>query len=266
MLILAAPLPIQLIRRVHPYYATKRSKCCLFSRCALLLLSMAALAGCGGSSSVSDQPMETSGSIPVQPPPSSPNQFSMFGYTWAKHASKAPGGGTFSHQNAGVSGAEILLTLHEDSSGSDGAEIATVTPLSYGTYTFTYWQDQVLTGSIASGFSYLKNSETEIDVEQQGQYPFRWDFTNWTSVNTKETSFADGYDAAIPHTIQYVWEPGQIRWYIDGQQVAAHTKDVPSQEAPFLFNFWGTNKNTWGGSATPGIRHMIITKFSYQPM
>jgi hypothetical protein len=183
-----------------------------------------------------------------------------------KHASKAPGGGTFSHENADVSETEIVLTLHEDDGGSDGAEIATVTPLSYGTYTFTYRQDRVQSGSIASGFSYIKDSETEIDVEQQGQYPFRWDFTNWTSVNTKEGSFVDGYDATMPHTIQYVWKPGQIRWYIDGTQVADHTRNIPSREAPFLFNFWGTNGSRWGGSPTSGTRHMIITTFSYQPL
>lgn len=246
--------------------AHKLGKNCLAALPLLLLWT-----GCGGgatnnstASSVPAQPATQS--VPAQPAPTGSAQFSMFGYTWQKYTCDAPGGGAFSKDNVDVQANQIVLTLDEDAAGdSTGAEIATLTPFGYGTYTFTYSQDVVQSGSIASGFSYLSGSVTEIDVEQQGQYPQRWDFTNWNTTSEKDASFVDGYDATQPHTISYVWQADGIQWYLDGQLVADHDQDVTSQPAPFLFNFWGTNDANWGGLATAGTRHMIITGFSYQP-
>lgn len=241
---------------------------------ALLLLLICV--GCGGgtttapaqppaqSNSQPEQPVQSA--PPVQPTPVGPNEFSMFGYTWKMHASAAPGGGTFSRSNVSVQPHQVVLTLDEDGTGnSTGAEIATVTPLGYGTYTFTYAQDIVQSGSIASGFSYITGSVTEIDVEQQGCYPERWDFTNWQTTAHKDSSFVDGYHATAYHAISYKWTANGITWTVDGAQVAAHEELVPSQAAPFLFNFWGTNNSKWGGLATAGTRHMTIIGFSFQP-
>jgi beta-glucanase (GH16 family) len=244
--------------------------CCLLS----ILIGMTVMTGCGGSQAPlpaqsQDVSQTASGTtqaaIPTQPAPVGSAQFSMFGFTWAEHASPAPGNGTYSKSNVAVSDGQVVLTLNEDSSTSVGAEIATVTPLSYGTYTFTYYQDVITSGSVASGFSYIKKSITEIDVEQQGQFPQRWDFTNWLTVDARNSTFVDGYNATKPHKLEYVWQPGRIRWYIDGQQVADHAEDIPSEPAPFLFNFWGTNNSKWGGVSVPGQRHMIISGFNYQP-
>ena len=227
--------------------------------------------GCGGNTGTATpapapQLPSQQAALPPQPTPTGSAQFSKFGLTWEKHASHAPGGGTFSKDNVDVQSNQVVLTLQEDISGSStGAEIATVTPLTYGTYTFVYKQDIVQSGSIASGFSYITDSVTEIDVEQQGQYPDRWDFTNYQTVPNKDSSFVDGYDATNDHTISYVWTPTEITWLLDGVQVAQHQEFIPSQAAPFLFNFWGTNRTEWGGVATPGTRHMTIVSFSYQP-
>jgi beta-glucanase (GH16 family) len=248
--------------------AQKLGKKCLAALPLLLLLT-----GCGGAASApstpsagSDPAQQSTQGMPAQPVPVGSAQFSMFGFTWQMYGGNAPGGGTFSKANVDVQANQIVLTLDEDGSGdSTGAEIATLTPFGYGTYTFTYLQDVVQSGSIAAGFSYLSGSVTEIDVEQQGQYPQRWDFTNWLTTLHKDTSFVEGYPANEPHTIEYVWTPSQITWYMDGQQVAQHHEYIPSTPAPFLLNFWGTNSRNWGGLATKGTRHMIITGFNYQP-
>jgi beta-glucanase (GH16 family) len=241
---------------------------------ALMLLLICVGCGGGGMGTPSQSPVQgntqpappVQPAQPVQPAPVGSKQFSMFGYTWKMHASAAPGGGTFSTANVSVQPDRVVLTLDEDSTGnSTGAEIATVTPLSYGTYTFTYAQDMVQSGSIASGFSYITGSVTEIDVEQQGCYPQRWDFTNWQTTAHKGSSFVDGYDATTYHTISYTWTANRITWTMDGAQVAVHDEFVPSQAVPFLFNFWGTNNSKWGGMATAGTRHMTVVGFSFQP-
>jgi hypothetical protein len=203
----------------------------------------------------------------AQPEPANESEFSKWGYTWHKDVSPAPGGGTFVASNVQVDPDQVVLTLNEYSDGnSEGAEIATLTSFQYGTYTFTYWQDVVESGSVASGFSYINNSQTEIDVEQTGQYPGTWYFTNWLTTARKQWSLVGGYPATYEHTVKYVWVPGKITWYLDGTKVAVHTENIPSHPAPFLFNFWGTNSPLWGGVATPGTRHMIITGFSFKPL
>ena len=57
-----------------------------------------------------------------------------------------------------------------------------------------------------------------------------------------------------------------VDWYVDGDLVVHHTQAVPSASAPFLFSAWGTNKSTWGGTATVGpTRYMYISNFKYTP-
>jgi beta-glucanase (GH16 family) len=220
----------------------------------------AGLAGCA----LTSHPIAPATSAPpVQPAPTG-NEFSAWGFTWAMHGTGAPGGGSFSAANVDVQANEVVLTLNEDGEGgSVGAEIATLTPLGYGTYTFTFYQNVIHSGSVASGFVYLPNSATEIDTEQQGCFPDRWNFTNYTKTDKEQASFVDGYDPTKPHTLEYVWTANKITWSIDGEVVATHTENIPSTPAPFLFNFWGTNSSNWGGMATPGMRQMVITGFSY---
>jgi len=220
-----------------------------------ILVTLLSAVGCGSGATLPRT------SVPPQPTVSGPNEFSKFGFTWVKHQSKAPGSGSFLCANATVSGSNLILTL--DGLTLSGAEVATVTPLSFGTYTFTFFQDTVESGSVASGFLYSTNSVTEIDVEQQGQYSGRWDFTNWQTTSNTQTSDVTGYDASKPHKLEIIWEPTYITWYIDGIQVAYHTQYVPQQPAPFLFSFWTTNSTTWGGRGTPTTRRMIVTGFDY---
>ena len=49
-----------------------------------------------------------------------------------------------------------------------------------------------------------------------------------------------------------------------GKPGRTHSSAVPSTPAPFLFNMWGTNDSSWGGTASPGpTRYMYISNFSY---
>jgi beta-glucanase (GH16 family) len=78
----------------------------------------------------------------------------------------------------------------------------------------------------------------------------------------------DGRDSHTDfHKYAFIWSPGKIEFYRDDILVATHTKVVPSEPAPFLFNHWGTNNVNWGGLATPGVeRSMWVKSFKFTPL
>jgi endo-1,3-1,4-beta-glycanase ExoK len=146
------------------------------------------------------------------------------------------------------------------------ASFQTTDAMGYGTYTVRFRQDTVKSGTVAAAFSYDPHSVTEIDIEQQGNHPGTIDFTTWQTLKHHENTQAK-YDSAGEHEIKYVWAPGRIDYYIDGKLVATHTKNVPTQPAPFVFNYWRSHSKNWGGKMTTGgVRRMTVTYFDYQPL
>ena len=122
----------------------------------------------------------------------------------------------------------------------------------------------VASGYVASGFLYASGSITEIDMEQVGNIPDAVDCTNWHGESDFQDTEVTGYDQGNNHDFKIVWQPGYVDWYVDGTQVVHHTQAVPSAPAPFLFNLWGTNSSSFGGTASPGTtRYMYISNFSY---
>jgi beta-glucanase (GH16 family) len=205
-----------------------------------------------------------------------PSQFTFSGYQWETHGGNAPpvgnangNVGTFSPMNVSV-GSELVLSLTQTQQGStilsSGSEVMTKNTFSYGTFEFTSRVVNVLSGSDSSGFLYAPNSETEIDMEQVGNKPDAVDCTNWKGVSNFQDTEVTGFDQGNTHDFKIVWQPGFVDWYVDGQLVVHHTQAVPSASAPFLFNMWGTNKSSWGGTATIGpTRYMYISSFKYTP-
>ena len=205
-----------------------------------------------------------------------PSTFEFSGYQWQTDSGTAPpvgnvngNVGTFDPMNVSV-GSELVLSLTQTQQGStilsSGSEVVTRNTFTYGTFEFTSRVVNVLSGSDSSGFLYATDSATEIDMEQVGNKPDAVDCTNWKGVSNFQDTQVTGYDQGNTHDFKIVWQPGFVDWYVDGTLVVHHTQAVPSVAAPFLFNMWGTNNSSWGGTATIGpTRYMYISNFKYTP-
>ena len=125
----------------------------------------------------------------------------------------------------------------------------------------------VVSGQISAGFSFVNNSQTEIDFEIEGQNPTTVWMTNWISTSQKQYSsvFLASPDANFHH-YKFIWVPGRIDYYIDGKLVSTHTSNIPSAPAYIMINHWGTNSTGWGGQATIGVqRYLYVSSFTYTP-
>ncbi len=205
-----------------------------------------------------------------------PSEFTFGGYTWETDSGSAPpvgnangNVGKFDPMNVSV-GSELVLSLTQTQSGSQilssGSQVITKQKFSYGTFEFTSRVVNVLSGSVTTGFLYAPNSETEIDMEQVGNKPDAVDCTNWHGVSSFQDTQVYGFNQGNTHDFKIVWRSGFVDWYVDGQLVVHHTQAVPNASAPFLFSIWGTNKSSWGGTATSGpTRYMYISNFKYAP-
>lgn len=192
----------------------------------------------------------------------------------------APGGGTFSPANIDLSQGllRISLTQTKNSNGSIssvGGELQTKAAYGYGTYEWVMRMSstsptrsgygQVVSGQISSGFTFINNSQTEIDWEVEGQYPNQIEMTNWKGLNAQQytSSVLQSPEAAF-HRYTFVWSASSIVFYIDGKKVSTHTQNIPSAAAYVMINHWGTNSTSFGGLATPGVeRYMYVSSFKF---
>jgi len=173
----------------------------------------------------------------------------------------------------------LKLQQQQGSSGvlSVGGEIQSLTTYGYGTYDWLMRTSStsstptgtgsVVSGQISAGFSFVNNSQTEIDFEIEGQNPKTVWMTNWISTSQKQYSsvFLASPDAGFHH-YKFVWVPGRIDYYIDGTLVSTHTSNVPSTPAYIMINHWGTNSTGWGGLATLGTeRYLYVSSLTYTP-
>jgi endo-1,3-1,4-beta-glycanase ExoK len=168
---------------------------------------------------------------------------------------------------------------------SRGAAIYTKALYGYGTYEWNMRMSSTaasprgagdaVSGSVSAGFIYVNNSETEIDFEFPGDQTDALYMVNWHNPNpSSDPTDADSYstrvvDPEIAHvfrTYKFVWEPGKITFYVDGEWKAEHTTNVPSAPAHFMINHWGTNIWWWGGWATLGVsRYFHVDWVRYTP-
>ncbi len=170
---------------------------------------------------------------------------------------------------------------------SSGAEIYTKALYGYGTYTWRMRMSSTsstptgpgdsTSGSVSAGFSYVNNSQTEIDFEFSGAIPRTLYMVNWLNRDpTQDPTEADETYTTLGlpdictafHIYQYVWQPGMISYYVDGQLYATHTDNVPAAPATLRINHWGTdNAAGWGGAATLGVsRYLYVDWVSYAPL
>lgn len=196
---------------------------------------------------------------------------------WQISDYQAPGDGVFKPSAISLTPGMLALHLTQDATSSVGGEIQSIKTYGYGTYSWTFRAGStasapnvtgtVVSGSISSGFTYVNNSQTEIDFEDQGQYPTRLDITNWSTVNAKQTSNVSAANLGDAfHVYKMVWSATQIQYFLDGVLVGTHTQNIPSAPAYVMINFWGTNSTDWGGLRTPGVdRWMYVSQFTFIP-
>jgi endo-1,3-1,4-beta-glycanase ExoK len=162
---------------------------------------------------------------------------------------------------------------------STGGEIISKHVFGYGTYTFVMRMSStaarydekgdIVDGSISAGWNYLTDSKTEIDFEFRSDKPDRLLMTHYVDGTRpvrqskfKADGLADGF-----HKYVFVWAPGRITWYLDDEEVATHTQDVPTTPAHIMLSHWGTNDDGFGGKATVGVpRYMYVKSVSFTPL
>ncbi len=169
---------------------------------------------------------------------------------------------------------------------SNGGLIYTKNKCGYGTYQWTMRMSATsdtsdgsgawVLGSVSAGFLYVNNSETEIDFEYSALTPQDVWAVNWLNTRPRRdpisamataSTFWTPDATARFRTYRFVWAPGVISFYRDGDLVATHTTNVPSKPAYFMINHWGTNSYGWGGPATPNqTRYFYVDSVSYTPL
>jgi endo-1,3-1,4-beta-glycanase ExoK len=212
---------------------------------------------------------------------------------WVVSNGQAPGYlacqhiGYFEPSNVTLSGGYLILALNQQDGLVDGcngvvsygAQIYTKKTYGYGTYQWTMRMSSTATtfdgagypvsGSISAGFLYVNNSQTEIDFEFPGESTDLLYMVNWQTVNHETFNTVSGLDVAGTfHTYKFIWQPGRIDYYVDGNLEATHTTNVPSAPAHFMINHWGTNNASgWGGLATVNTpRYFYIDSVSFTPL
>jgi len=205
---------------------------------------------------------------------------------WTVSRGKAPQDGLFDPANLDLSKGLLSLRVTQ-SHGSNGivssvGEIVSRRLFGYGTYEFTMRMGsssetpdgpgKPASGSVSAGFSYVNNSQTEIDIEYTGNEPGNVHLTTWINPHPEKNPTEKESDASTMaglaesfHTYGYVWYPGRVEWYLDGKLIAVHKKNVPTVPAHIILNHWGTNSNNWGGTATVGTRYMYVKKVKFTP-
>lgn len=169
----------------------------------------------------------------------------------------------------------VTQTRQPDSSiVSIGGELQSRQAFGYGTYEWIIRQSttsptpngtgSVVSGQISSGFTFINNSQTEIDFELEGQFPTRMELTNWSTTANQQSNSVTISNPTAFHAYKFVWAPGRIDFYIDNILVSTHTQNIPTAPAYQMINHWGTNSTSFGGLATPGTtRYMYVSKVSF---
>lgn len=187
----------------------------------------------------------------------------------------------------------LLLTQQNGQVGTNpngvisrGALVYTSQTYGYGTYEWKMRMSSTaasptvpgvpVSGSVSAGFNYVNNSQTEIDFESPGNLPDTIFFVNWLNrhprqnpTSSEETSsYLQNFDVtSFFRDYKFVWQSGQISYYVDGNLVAVHTTNVPTAPANFMINHWGTDNPNWGGTATEigTPRYFYVDYVSYTP-
>ncbi|AFH62447.2 beta-glucanase [Paenibacillus caseinilyticus] len=109
-------------------------------------------------------------------------------------------------------------------------------------------------GIVSSFFTYTGPSDgtpwDEIDIEFLGKDTTKVQFNYFTNgVGGHEKVVDLGFDASQGfHTYAFDWQPGHIKWYVDGVLKHTATTDIPTNPGKIMMNLWnGTGVDDWLG-------------------
>lgn len=198
------------------------------------------------------------------------DQGSLNTNAWAISVGPSPvaGGGangSFTSNSVSLSLGCLQLRLTQNTTFGLGGEVSTTNTFSYGLFEWTARLASTATtptgvgepksGGVSSGFIFVNDSETELDVELQGQFPYQAEFTTFHELANVQTT-AVHLDRVCDGFKRYsiLWLPGSVSYYVSDLLVAVHTDDVPSTPANIFMNHWATNSDSFGGVRTTGVQ------------
>jgi beta-glucanase (GH16 family) len=128
-----------------------------------------------------------------------------------------------------------------------------------------------VSGGVSAGFIiWYATPYTEIDIQQTEGIAARDTLNDWAAYSGTDTSptsvtVTGGETAISPnpwngyHYYGCTWSLNSILFFVDGVEVAhCSSTSVPSADAQWDINHWGTNISGFGGAATTGV-----TRYSY---
>lgn len=111
------------------------------------------------------------------------------------------------------------------------------------------------TGIVSSFFTYTGPSHgtqwDEIDIEFLGKDTTKVQFNYFTNGAGGNEKIVDlGFDASQGfHTYAFDWQPGYIKWYVDGVLKHTATRNIPTTPGHIMMNIWnGIGVDSWLGS------------------
>ncbi len=180
----------------------------------------------------------------------------------------------WSEQNVVRAAGNLRVTFRPEPYGDRDyscGEVQTTALYGYGTFEARLKTPRG-TGLNAAFFTYVgpqqDSPHDEIDFEILLRDPGSVDVGAYISGAARHghTSLLPADADADFHTYAIVWEPNQIRWYVDGTLLRRAVGQVPSHPQKMMFSLWGSDTLVdWMGSFIPPRRpiHMDIDWAAY---
>ncbi|MBI2124669.1 glycoside hydrolase family 16 protein, partial [Candidatus Pacearchaeota archaeon] len=169
---------------------------------------------------------------------------------------------------------------------STGGQVSTNQKFGYGTYEYRLRMSSTSqtpagpgepkSGSVSTAYTLVGTSQTELDVEVEGQFPNQLELVTWNNPDpsrpTKNPEDREYTFVNVPNMeegfkiYKVVWTPASTKYFVDNQLVATHTNYKPTQAAHLFLSHWGTDSTAFGGPATPNInRYFYIDWVKFTP-
>jgi len=167
---------------------------------------------------------------------------SMFNCTWRANNANFTSDG------------KLRLSLTSPSNNKfDCGEYRSTNSQGYGLYEVSM-KPAKNTGIVSSFFTYTGPAHgtqwDEIDIEFLGKDTTKVQFNYYTNgVGNHEKIVNLGFDASQGfHTYAFDWQPGHIKWYVDGVLKHTATTNIPTTPGKIMMNLWnGTGVDSWLG-------------------